>query len=127
MAKCILCGEELTPILEEFTPECDGLKLPPMNRVSGYKCIPCGIEWDISEHKNDMNWAVRHIRALEDQVEILKETLNLLHKGGHTDPEKIEAFKKLRETDWTAIRKADIGTEIPNDIKVERQNARNEL
>jgi hypothetical protein len=134
--KCIFCGQDVSLISNDVEEKYEEIEqsgmivqhlIPAVHEMDHYECIPCGLSWTFEEHKDNQNWAVRHIRELEKQVETFKEILDLLLKGGHTNPEKIEAYKKLRETDWTVIRKVDIGVEIPEDIKEERQDARNEL
>jgi hypothetical protein len=67
MAKCIICGAELE-ILTNY-PE-----------ILGYKCSNCNLQWTLAEHKDNQNWAVRHIRALEAQVKELSESILVLQK-----------------------------------------------
>jgi hypothetical protein len=57
---CIFCGSELE------------------KNINVCKCLNCNLQWTLAEHKDNQNWAVRHIRALEDQVRLLQtENQNL--------------------------------------------------
>lgn len=78
--KCLDCnceqyqGEVITNSLCIFC----GLKLNIIE--SGYKCVHCNLQWSLSEHKDNQNWAVRHIRALEARVQQLETALDILLK-----------------------------------------------
>lgn len=48
-----------------------------------------------------------------------------IEANGFVEIEELENF--LKETDWYAIRFADEGTEIPNEIKQKRKEARNRI
>jgi len=74
MGKCIKCGHEL--------------KIWDDDAISTiwYKCmnLDCVIykqSWTLSEHKDNQNWTVRHIRALEAENQYLKEDLVELKTG----------------------------------------------
>ena len=64
--KCIMCGAELTVILNDSKPNTSTI---------GYKCTNCKLQWTPAEHKDNQNWAVRHIRALEADNQALKEQI----------------------------------------------------
>jgi hypothetical protein len=70
--KCILCGAELVEIYREPTI------------VVGYYCPNCidkegnQLQWSLSEHKDNQNWAIRHIRLLEQENANLKTKLENL-------------------------------------------------
>lgn len=69
--KCIKCGQELEWQLD----------LPPSGKVLGYKCInpDCEIyneEWSTAEHKDNQDWAIRHIRALEAENQTLRDEVD---------------------------------------------------
>lgn len=42
------------------------------------RCETCNLEWLREEHKDNQNWAVRHIRLLEKEVAELKARLDEL-------------------------------------------------
>ena len=71
--KCIKCGQELKANWNENV------------LCVGYTCINSNCEiynqsWSIATHKDNQNWAVRHIRALETQIKELQEALLLLQQ-----------------------------------------------
>jgi hypothetical protein len=67
MSKCIFCGNDVTFF------DYDERTIP--RKV---KCEICGIEWDYTEHKDNQNWAIRHIRLLEQENANLKTKLENL-------------------------------------------------
>ena len=60
--KCIICGSEVS-ISDDLI-----------------KCLICNLQWTLAEHKDNQEWAVRHIRALEAHVKELQIALDLLLK-----------------------------------------------
>ena len=57
------------------------------------RCEVCNLQWTLAEHKDNQDWAVRHIRQLEQRIATLeadnlkmnlqlKEILELLQKVG---------------------------------------------
>jgi len=62
MTQCILCGADLYYSVE----------------LKKYSCANCEIEWTIEEHKKTTNWAVRHIRDLENENITLKTRISNL-------------------------------------------------
>ena len=46
----------------------------------GCKCVPCGLEWSLAEHRDNQNWAIRHIRELEAKVDKLEAAIDALHQ-----------------------------------------------
>ena len=67
--KCIKCGSELRCIVNS-----------PNEPIIGYKCPNCNLEWSLAEHKDNQNWAVRHIRALETRIANLELSMDTLLK-----------------------------------------------
>jgi hypothetical protein len=67
--KCIKCGNELATIYDVYQPI-----------ILGYKCLNCNLQWTLAEHKDNQNWAVRHIRALEAEIQLLKDQLEQILK-----------------------------------------------
>ena len=63
--KCIKCGNELTISI---------------NQQLHYRCEFCNLEWSLAEHKDNQNWAVRHIRALETRIANLELSMDTLLK-----------------------------------------------
>jgi len=64
-----MCGAELTVILNDSKPNTSTI---------GYKCTNCKLQWTLAEHKDNQNWAVRHIRSLETLVSSQDEKIALL-------------------------------------------------
>jgi len=65
MVKCIKCGKELIPYgfpikLEGY--QCNNPDCPEYNKP-----------WTLAEHKDNQNWAVRHIRLLESKTQALEQ------------------------------------------------------
>lgn len=81
MNLCIKCGSDVLPIMSNPIDIC---KFPPIGIVS-YQCINPDCElnttkkdennWSLEKHKDNQNWAVRHIRALETDNQALKEQI----------------------------------------------------
>lgn len=72
--KCIKCGTELNRILNVKSP---------LGFTIGYECInkECsefGHPWTKEEHKDNQDWAVRHIRLLEQKVTDLESKITEL-------------------------------------------------
>jgi hypothetical protein len=66
-----MCGKDVKPIVENMGP------------ITGYQCInpDCSIfmqPWSIDDHKDNQDWAVRHIRLLEKENDDLKKRIELL-------------------------------------------------
>jgi hypothetical protein len=70
--KCIICGNEIEAILESNP------KMEPAMLIGGYKCNVCNLQWTLAEHKDNQNWAVRHIRALEAKISELENRIKEL-------------------------------------------------
>jgi hypothetical protein len=51
---CIFCGSELE------------------KNINVCKCLNCNLQWTLAEHKDNQNWAVRHIRLLESATQALQ-------------------------------------------------------
>jgi hypothetical protein len=76
--KCIKCGSELH---FEYTED-----LP--NRIVSIQCTnpECSEfnkPWTLAEHKDNQDWAVRHIRALEQRVQTLESQIQQLIKSNN--------------------------------------------
>jgi len=67
MGRCIFCGKTLTWLFD---------KPDPMQLCIGFKCETCNLQWTIEDHKNSVDWAIRHIRSLETAVKELQCDLN---------------------------------------------------
>lgn len=46
----------------------------------GWICDHCNLTWERKDLKDNQNWTIRHIRALEAQVKDLQEALLLLQQ-----------------------------------------------
>jgi hypothetical protein len=84
--KCIKCGKDLQ-INYNFTID------PP--QLDSYQCVNSDCElynqsWSEAEHKDNQDWAVRHIRALEQRVQTLEGLLSALEKTQLETNEKLE-------------------------------------
>ena len=71
MGRCIFCGKTLTWLFD---------KPDPMQLCIGFKCETCNLQWTIEDHKNSVDWAIRHIRSLETAVQSLEKKLDAILK-----------------------------------------------
>jgi hypothetical protein len=67
---CIKCGNKLTEYIDN-------------EQQSGYiclnqNCIIYNTSWKITDHKDNQEWAVRHIRALEAKISELENRIKEL-------------------------------------------------
>ena len=53
--------------------------------------------WSLAEHKDNQSWAVRHIRALETQIEILESDNQALKEQLAQLQEKVEVLVQKLE------------------------------
>lgn len=64
MNRCIKCGREVRYF------DHDSRAIP---RKIG--CDHCHLEWTLADHKDDGDWAVRHIRLLESKTQALEDQI----------------------------------------------------
>jgi hypothetical protein len=68
--KCIKCGQNVIGVLSG-------------THTTGYQCVnelctEYNQPWSLADHKDNQDWAVRHIRALEAQLKEQQEAIDLL-------------------------------------------------
>lgn len=92
--KCIKCGTELKSIMKE-----NGMTIP--DHV-GFQCVnpECEIyneQWTIGAHKDNQDWAVRHIRILESKNSILEQRVQMLESQIAEQSLIIDAISLVRQ------------------------------
>jgi hypothetical protein len=71
---CIYCGQIVKPT------GFDKFMVPIGFICTNPDCVNPKKEWTLSEDKDNQNWAIRHIRALEARVQQLETALDILLK-----------------------------------------------
>jgi hypothetical protein len=84
------------------------------------------INWigEFSSYEEASLWATEQIKRPGRLQEPLDKVIVDVTSQYALEKSKLEAKKYLSDTDWYVIRFMDLGVEIPSDIKLKRQQAR---